>query len=244
MKKVLSIAVIAMMLVGAFAFGGAQMVGTASAAEEVSQKMVTVNGQGSITVKPDIAYITIGVETKNDDAQIAQKENAEKMTAVMEAMKKAGVKDDEMKTQSYNIYQTRDWKNGVETAPYYVVNNSLKITTEDIDGLGKLIDAAATSGANNINSIQFGLKDDSALYNQALALAMDNAGGKAKAIFNAMSVKMTTPSKVTETSFGGELLRNAGSMDFAAEAMMKSVSTPIQSGELTVTARVSVEYGY
>lgn len=252
MKKFLSIALVALLFVGAFAVGGMNQTQSVSAAAVAADTMtetremgtVSVNGQGVITVKPDIAYITIGVQTQDEDAAVAQADNAKKMTAVMAAMEKAGVKEEDMQTQSYSINLRRDWVNGEQGDPYYMVSNSLKVTVRDLDTIGDLIDTAAQSGANNINAIRFALEDDSAVYQEALTLAMENAKGKATTIFNTMDVMIGKPSKVSETSWGGPVYRDAGSMNFAAEASAKSFSTPIQSGDLTVTANVSVEYEY
>ena len=78
-------------------------------AEDTEMRLVTVNGEGKIVVTPDLAYIDLGVQTKNKDAAVAQQENAKLMTAVVNAIKAAGVKAEDIKTTGYNLYQTSDY---------------------------------------------------------------------------------------------------------------------------------------
>jgi hypothetical protein len=49
---------------------------------EESLGTVSVSGSASISVKPDTGIISVGVETENADASIAQEENKEKMNKV------------------------------------------------------------------------------------------------------------------------------------------------------------------
>ncbi len=206
-----------------------------------TQRIVSVNGEGSVTVTPDIAYIDLGVQTKNADAQKAQKENADKMSAVLDAVKKAGVKADNIKTTGYNIYQTSDYnQNGDVKTEYYVVNNIVNLKIEDITAVGKIIDAAAGAGANDVNSIRFTVADDSKYYAEALKLAMQDANSKATAIMATFNKKPGLPSNVSEVSYGGGLRAEYAT----TKAMMDSVATPIESGEITITANVNVGYDY
>lgn len=231
---------LAALLIAVLLIGNTGLNNTVMADTDVKENIVSVNGVGSVTVKPDIAYINVGVETQNDDAGIAQTENAEQMTAVMAAIKALGIKDEDIKTQQYSIYDRIDYSENGSGDKYYLVTNIVKVTVQDIDQVGDVIDAAAGAGANQISSIQFGIKEEAEAYQSALKLAMESAKGKANAILSTFGEAADKPSKVSETSYFSGAVR----MDYEMAFADAKASTPVSSGELTVTANVTVEYNY
>ena len=235
--------IVALLMVAFLVLGAvnAMPISTADVAVDAEQRVVNVTGEGKIVVTPDLAYIDLGVQTKNKDAQKAQQENATQMTAVIDAVKKAGIKAEDIKTTCYNIYQTYDYTPNSEVRnEYYQVNNIVNIKIKDINAVGKIIDVATAAGANNVNSIRFTVSDDSKYYSEALKLAMANANTKASAIMSTFNKKPGLPLSVSEVSYGGGVY-----YDYApAKAMMEGAATPIESGEITITATVNVGYDY
>ena len=238
LMPIVALLMVAFLVVGAV---NAMPISTADVAVDAEQRVVSVTGEGKIVVTPDLAYIDLGVQTKNKDAQKAQQENATQMTAVIDAVKKAGIKAEDIKTTGYNIYQTYDYTPNSEVRnEYYQVNNIVNIKIKDINAVGKIIDVATAAGANNVNSIRFTVSDDSKYYSEALKLAMANANTKASAIMSTFNKKPGLPLSVSEVSYGGGVY-----YDYApAKAMMEGAATPIESGEITITATVNVGYDY
>jgi len=246
MKKIIVSLLAVALVAGVFVTGVAQPPATLSAAAETqaSDYRLSVSGEGVVSVTPDIAYVNIGVETEDADASVAQTENAKLMTSVKNAIMKAGVKEDDMQTMNYSIYKTSKYFNDKDPIDVYRATNTLKVTVRDLDDLGDLIDVASKSGANQINSIRFTVEDEEKYYQEALVLAMENAKGKASAILGTMNKKPGMPVNISESSFGGGLYRESGAIAFSAKADMNSYSTPIQAGDIEVSANVSVEYDY
>jgi len=112
------------LVVGVFAVNAPTDLSMA-AVEGVDPRLVSVQGLGEIVVTPDLAFIDIGVQTKNADAAVAQKENAKLMAAVVEAIKAAGIKAEDIKTTGYNLYQTYDYVLKKQIDPYFIANNTL-----------------------------------------------------------------------------------------------------------------------
>jgi len=216
------------------------MAETETVVSDMAVNVVSVSGVGSISVKPDIAYINVGVETQNADAGVAQKENATKMTAVMAALTKAGIKDEDIKTVQYSIYDRYDYLENGQDVKYYNVTNVVKVTVRDITKVGDVIDAASGAGSNQISSIQFGISNEDEVYQEALKAAMMSAKTKATSIMGTFGKTPGIPAKVTESSYYSGVVR----MEYSAVAMDSKMSTPVSSGELTVSANVTVEYNY
>ncbi|MBE0449866.1 MAG: SIMPL domain-containing protein [Clostridia bacterium] len=216
---------------------------TVSEAAEANagDRMVTVSGEGKIVVTPDVAHIELGVQTKNEDATVAQQNNAKLMSAVVEAIKKAGIDEKDIQTTGYSLYQTYDYQpDGSKKDPYYVANNIVRVKIKDVDSVGKIIDLATVAGANTVNSIQFSIEDDSEFYQEALKLAMVSAKSKATAIMGTFEKTPGLPKAVVESSSSTPIIYGYG----AEKTMAADMATPIESGEITITANVSVSYDY
>lgn len=241
------IAGLSLMLILSMAFGfmalNAPNELTMANTEGTDPRLVTVSGEGKIVVTPDLAYIDIGVQTKNPDAAMAQQENAKLMAVVINAIKAAGVKAEDIQTTGYSLYQTYDYYAEKQNDPYYIANNTVNVKVKDITKVGQIIDSATKAGANTINSIRFTIDDDSQYYQEALKLAMADAKGKAQAVLGTFGKTAGLPYSVSEVSNGGGLYYDYYPGKGVAEAAMDA-STPIESGQITITANVSVSYDY
>lgn len=239
MKKWIGIGMVAL-LVATLLIGNIGLNNSVMADTETALNVVTVNGVGTVTVKPDIAYINVGVETQNADAGLAQSDNAKLMDAVVAAIKGAGIKEDDLTTIQYSIYDRQDYREDGYGDKYYQVTNMVKVTIRDIDQVGDIIDLASKAGANQVSSIQFGISNEDEVYQEALKLAMTSAKGKANAILSTFGKSADMPSRISETSYFSGVVR----ADYEMAYSDAKVATPISSGELSVTANVSVEYNY
>lgn len=248
MNKKIALALAAIMLVTTVYFAGAQLDFGKVRADVVNntqanQNVVVVQGEGAVLVKPDIAYINLGLQTKDKDSKVAQEANKTTMLAIYAALEKAGVKKDDIATTNFSIYQVHD-----DSVPYdsnnrvmlFQVSNSIKITTQNLERVGELLDIAVAAGANQVNGIDFSVKDNKKYYQQALKLAMASAKDKAGTIMSTFGKTATAPVKVTELSNNASPMREE-SYKLANSDMG---ATPVQAGDLTVTATVQVEYGY
>ena len=245
-KHLFSVGLAVMLVVGLFAgslFGNAAQV----TAEEqgTTVKSISVQGASSITTIPTVAYLTIGVETFNKDASIAQKENATKMDAVYKSLEAIGITKTNIKTVSYTINPRYDYKNDTSTLIGYDVSNLVQVTISDMTKVSKALDVTVKQGVNKSNSIYFGITDAEreTLYAQALEKAVKNAGIKAQALAKAAGVTINKPSQITENS-NGIVQPIYGPAYDKATTESAGVSTPISGGELKVEASIGVVYNY
>ena len=198
---------------------------------------ISVSGQGSITVKPDVAYISLGVETMDADAGAARKANDAAMAKVLAAIKGFGIADDDVTTTNFTIYPRYDDKG--EKITGYTVSNTVSVKVKNLDRLGDVLGAASTAGANTAGGISFDVLDRTAAYNQALAQAMDKAHTRADIMAKACGVTLGRALTINESSsYNGPTYATSASLkgDVAAPAV------PVAAGQLEVTASVSVVY--
>ncbi len=239
-SAVLIVALVGLALAGCAVRPNAEGTGLVTVGDQVKEpKSITVSAQGKVTAKPDVAYVTVGVTTQGKDMQLAQDKNAQIMNAMAEALKNAGLVDDDIKTVQYNAYPIYDYTDGTNKIVNYEVNNQIELTIKDINRVGEYIDIAVNNGANTTNSISFGILDQQAIYNDALKLAVEAAKAKADVLAAAGGVKITGTLQMAENSIGGVVTREyeKAMMDEAA-----SGATPISSGNLDIEANVTVIY--
>lgn len=211
---------------------------------EANGRKIQVQGDAVITVKPDVAYVTIGVETENEKSDVAQAENKKIMNAVMSVIKSNKISEKDIQTSNYNIYPVYryDEKTGKSEVSAYRVSNSVEVTVRNIDLVGKLVDEVSENGANRIQSIRFGVQNEDQYYLEALAEAVNNGKQKAVTIGKAIGVNVGMPSEVIENYSGGVTYRET---NYSVKAMMDTEeTTPVSPGEVEVRASVSLSYEY
>ena len=204
---------------------------------------VTVTGESQTDVPPDSAIVSFSVVTQNAQAVAAQQENARKIEAVMKALEtSAGGAKQEIKTSNYSLAPEQDYSTrGMPKIVGYEARNTIIVTTDKLDQVGVLIDAATKAGANSVEGISFVLRDDSAKRGDALGIATKQALAKAEAIAASLGGRIV---RVVETVEGGStptpiVYSNAASTSNAT--MTKpDFQTRIQSGSINVRGQVTL----
>ncbi len=219
------------------------VLGTVSAAETDTDNTIVASGTGSVIGTPDRAQISLAVETENQNVKAAQAENAARMTKVMDALIAAGIPKEALKTTGYNIYPVyEDTKiYGLQKVKTYRVTNTLTVTLHDVSRTGEVIDIGVAEGINQASSIQFFLSDEQSqvLRTEALKEASERASADARTVAGALGVSLKSV-KSAQISGGYSPVRY---QNYAmAESVGGGVSTPIEAGDITVTATVTVTY--
>lgn len=201
---------------------------------------ITANGEAVITAEPDQAQIDIGVVTQARNAPDAAKENAEKVSRVMAEIKKLLGKGDEVKTASYTLNPNYRYPQGGKPELVgYTATNVLRIKTDALVNVGKLIDAGMQSGANTINRLLFTLKDEHGAQLQALRSASQKAKSKVEEMAGALGLKVVQVLSVTEAERGVRPIVMAQARGAQMEAMA-AAPTPVEAGSIEIRSSVTL----
>lgn len=210
-------------------------------------KVIQTYGEAEISASPEVAKISLAIETRSSRAEEAVEENAQRATAVREALLESGLSEEDIVTGSYRLYSYREWFEGrpageAELQTFQAVNEII-VTTRDLENVGELIDLAVMSGANNINYISFELDDPQELLLQALKAATEQAARKAEAIADGSGEKVSGLYSIREerTDYIPYRLQDIMAQEDMA---MGSASTPITPDEVTVRATVIAEFSF
>ncbi|HEY7034967.1 MAG TPA: SIMPL domain-containing protein [Thermomicrobiales bacterium] len=202
-----------------------------------SPAVVTVLGEGSVTVKPDIATVTVGVQVTKPTLPEAQNEATKEMTRVLKAIAKDGIKDDDVQTAYYsvNVLQNYDNSGNPTEVTGYQVSNQVNVTVRDLDKVGPLLEDVVAAGANSIYGITFGLADPSAAQSQARAAAVADAKTRAEELAQAAGLSLGRVLAISEGV--------AQPVPYvASQGAGGKAGAPIQPGSTQVTVDVQVTY--
>ncbi|MBD3155851.1 MAG: DUF541 domain-containing protein [Candidatus Aenigmarchaeota archaeon] len=211
------------------------------------ENSIQVTGQSILSVDPNKAEIILGVETQEDTALESQQTNAEIMENVMSALRANGINKDDIKTYQYSVQPIRNWRS--EENYYEVISykttQMIKVKTTDLENVGKVIDAAASAGANRFQGVSFGLTDEkqSEYRTEALKEASKNAESKANSIADGLGVKLDGVLRASESSYYQPVYRSY-TMEAAVSGEAKDITTEISPGMIEVSATVSVSYEF
>jgi hypothetical protein len=216
--------VLAVLVAGAAGAGGAP-----SAA---GQHSIVVNGQGSITARPDRAQLSFGVSSDAKTASAALRADAAEMTRVIAALKGQGIAATDLRTDLVSL-SPRYSQTG-ESVVGYTATNSVSATVRDLAKTGPIIDAAVDAGANQVSGPDLVRSSATSLYRLALRAAIADARGKAQAIARASSLHVRRITDVAESS--------SAPSPTPLTAKASDASTPVEPGTTLVEATVTVTF--
>jgi uncharacterized protein len=213
-------------------------VSNATAAAENNASKLTVQGDGKVTASPDMATIVLGVETQNASAAGAVRENAGLMNKTINALKAAGIAENNIQTSSFSLTTMPEDQpktaSGKPKAPVFLATNQVTVKLNNTTEVGSVLDAAVSAGSNSIQQVSFDLRDPRPQNDRAMTLAIEDAQRQAEVAANAAGVKLGRVLEITE-GYGYVAPTAKG-------ALFANVATPIQPGELEVSASVTVIY--
>ena len=206
-----------------------------------------VSGYGTVSGSPDIAVISMGVESVEDTAAAARANAAAAMAAVMAALAEANVAEEDIQTRYFsispryrNVQVGGDWE---YVLTGYAVSNQATVKIRDLDSAGAVIDAvtAAAGDLIRVNGIDFGIEDAGELEDAARAAAIEDMARKAELMADASGVELGRLVYLSEIDYPQAQLVNI-ERSVALDEGGGYALTGISAGELDVTARVQGVY--
>ena len=200
---------------------------------------ISVSGTGTVTAKPDLAVLSLGVSVTADTVAEARTQAATSMTAVLEALAANGIAAADIQTTHFSIYQDWDWVDGEQVLDGYEVSNEISVKVRDVSTVGTVIDAAVAVGGNDIrfHSLDYGFSNFAALEQQARRAAVADMKSKAAQLAQFSNRRLGDLMVISESPvadvFGGA---------FREVAALAADATPIIAGEESVSVTVYGEY--
>ena len=206
-----------------------------------SPRTIRVTGTGETHVKPDFATVDIGTFAMAASAVQAKRACDKAMAHAIGAIRKLGVKADDIETTEYSVFPLRAKASGALT---WKVVESAVVKVRSLPIVAEVIDTAVANGAPEVSNIQFGLDAAGPARMKARTLAVAAAKEKAEALAKMLAVELGEVQSVTDEGSGDTELNVNGVMTAWSSAMRLPSGVPmaISGGQRTVTAEVSVVY--
>jgi len=205
-----------------------------------------VSGSGQARVAPDEAHVRLGVVAQAPTARAVQDQVSRTANAVLDAVRKVGIAAEEIQTSGLSLSPLYSQiRQGNDNQPPritgYQANNTITVRISDLAKVGPVIDAGLGAGANTLDGVDFGLRNDEAARAQALADAARTARAKAETLAKALGVRL---GEIIEVAEGGVSVSPPPSPRYPM-ARMEAASmapTPVSAGQVGVEASVVLRY--
>jgi uncharacterized protein len=215
--------------------------GAAQASEPEIPRTLNVGAHASVQRVPDRAVVQLAVETVAETALAATAENAAAMDRVLTALGELGIPEARIRTTRIDLQprydQRREAREPVIVA--YQAINQVMVQLDDLDLVGRTVDAAVRAGANRVTGIRFELRDPQTAYHEALRQAVAQAREEATVLAEALG---ETLGPAIQVSTGGVQPPPVRMEALGIDLRAMDATPPVQPGELDVTATVSITY--
>lgn len=200
--------------------------------------VLVVTGNSDVLAVPDRAIVRLGIVRQAVVAEMAQQQANMVAQDILTAITKAGVPAKDIQTSRLVLSPVYSPRNSDQRIVSYNATNAVSVRLDNLDMIGAVIDAGLKAGANQLEGVQFVLKNDLPAREQALREAVQEARGKAQAMADTLRVNLM---EVIEATEGGVSVVPRVQA-FARETLASPAPTPVAPGEIEVRASVTLRY--
>ena len=193
---------------------------------------ILTSGDATVSRRPDIAYISAGVQAQASTAAGAQRNLATQANQLVARAKALGVPDTDVNTSGYAIGP--HYSNDGSLAGYDA-SEQLTIKWHNVDNVGTALDALVQQGGATRISVSFGIADLKSAQADARAQAIADARTRATAMAKAAGVQLGPVLSVSDYTTGGQ----SPPSPYASAA---ADTTQLPVGQLQVTVVVEVAF--
>ncbi len=232
---------LAVVVLAAAAVVGVGGVGAQSSADSPGEQSITVSATGDAEASPDQAVVRVSVTATANDSATVRDDVAAGVEDLRSTLDELGV---EYETSRYEIQERtepakrHDRERGTDrNGPDYRGVHTLRVTLDDTDAVGDVVDAAADSGAE-VDRVRFTLSDErrTELRDTAIGNAMSDARAQADQIAAAGDLSVTTVDSVEASQ------RQYRPVRYEAGDGAAAPRAALEGGDVSVTYSVQVTY--
>jgi uncharacterized protein YggE len=205
-------------------------------AQTMPPAVISVTGEATVSVPPDLAQIDGGVTSEAKTAREASDANNAAMGKVLLALKGAGIDEKDFQTSRLSLQpQTAPNRAGPNAIVGYRASNRVTLRLRDVTKVASVIDTLVAAGANDIGGINFMVSQASKLLDEAREQAIADARRKAEIYAKAAGVTLGAPLNISEEGAPAPI-------QFRRMAAGMAASAPVAQGEETLAVTVSVSW--
>jgi uncharacterized protein YggE len=205
-------------------------------AQVIPPAAISVTGEATVSVPPDLAEIDGGVTSEAKTAREASEANNAAMGKVLQALKGAGIEEKDIQTSRLSLQpQSAPNRSGPSAIAGYRASNRVTLRVRDVTKVASVIDTLVGAGANEIGGINFVVSQASKLLDEARERAVADARRKAEIYAKAAGVTLGAPLSISEEG-------NSAPVPYRRMAAGMAASAPVAQGEETLAVTLSVSW--
>jgi uncharacterized protein len=205
-------------------------------AQVIPPAAISVTGEATVSVPPDLAEIDGGVTSEAKTAREASEANNAAMAKVLQALKGAGIEEKDIRTSRLSLQpQSAPNRSGPSAIAGYRASNRVTVRVRDVTKVASVIDTLVGAGANEIGGINFVVSQASKLLDEARERAVADARRKAEIYARAAGVTLGAPLSISEEG-------NSAPVPYRRMATGMAASAPVAQGEETLAVTVSMSW--
>ena len=200
--------------------------------------MISVSGEATVSVPPDMAEVDGGFTSEAKTARDASDASNAAMGKVLLALKAANIDAKDIQTSRLSLQpqtQNTPSRSGPPSIIGYRASNHVTIRLRDVTKVASVIDMLVGAGANDIGGINFMVSAASKLLDEAREQAFADARRKAEIYAKAAGVTLGTPLSISEGNASMPMFRTK-------MAMAPMAAAPVSQGEETLSVTVNVSW--
>jgi uncharacterized protein YggE len=203
---------------------------------------ILAGGTGEVQLAPDRATIMLGVQSRATTVSQATSDNARRQRAIIDTLRALGLGSDQLTTVNFSVSPEMQYPpNQAPKVTGYVAMNTVRANLRKIEDVGRTIDAALAKGANEVSGIEFTSSRADSARRAAITEAVGHARADAEAMAKAAGGSL---GQLLELTSGVEPIRPFEASMARARVAGTAGPTPIEPGQLTVSATVTARWAF
>lgn len=205
--------------------------------------VISVSGEGKSNATPDIAELSFGIQIQRQPtAKAAMDLLGKGMQSIVDAVKKSGIDEKDIKTESLALNPAYDWKDGQQMMRGFDASQSLRVKVRDLNKVSGVLAAATNAGANQAGSVSFVVDDPEKSRAEARQEAIEQAQQKAVTLAKQLGMKLGKLKNFSEGGGGMPPIMYARGVMALESKAMDVTPTPLPPGEQEVNVQVTLTY--
>lgn len=203
-----------------------------------------VTGTGKVSVVPDIASVTLGIQENGSDLASVQSSVNQKQNQLKKSLNDLGIKDKDIKTTSYSVRPQYDYESDITRIVGYSVSTSFRVRVEKLEDINKVLNLASSLGLENVGAVTFEVNEDTQKekLQEAREEAVKEAKEKAEGLAKASGINLGRIINISEGGGGVRAVPMYDTANLSVDSTEPVVEPDIQPGETDISITVSLSY--
>ena len=224
-----------------------------------AEPQISVSGSAEVKVAPDEIRLSVGVETRDENLDVARRQNDERISSALAFLKAGGMKEKDVQTDFISVEPDYNYNSSHVKPVAYIVRKSIEIRVTAVTNFEGIVTGLLTNGVNYVHGIDFRTSQLRKYRDQAREMAIKAATEKADAMASASGVKRGKVYTINVNDWSGgwggcqnrwgaqwggfngqNIIQNNGALADGAGA--DSAAETFSVGEISVSATVNVSF--